>query len=83
MKIISGKKVTINYAKTGKYRELAELAIKNAGNLLETAKLKKMAQIRDDFNERIFKNCTFQIFPTELNAMIFLTFKVQTQSLQW
>ena len=51
LKIISGKKVTINYAKTGKYRELAELAIKNAGNLLETAKLKKMAQIRDDFNE--------------------------------
>lgn len=28
LKIISGKKVTINYAKTGKYRELAELAIK-------------------------------------------------------
>lgn len=51
LKIISGKKVTINYAKAGKYRELAELAIKNAGNLLETAKLKKMAQIRDDFNE--------------------------------
>ena len=51
LKIISGKKVTINYAKTGKYRELAELVIKNAGNLLETAKLKKMAQIRDDFNE--------------------------------
>ena len=31
LKIISGKKVTINYAKAGKYRELAELAIKNAG----------------------------------------------------
>ena len=28
-----------------------ELALKNATNLLENAKLKKMAQIRDDFNE--------------------------------
>ena len=50
LKIISGKKVTINYAKS-KYREIYELAVKNATNLLENAKLKKMAQIRDDFNE--------------------------------
>lgn len=50
LKIISGKKVTINYAKS-KYKEIYELAIKNATNLLENARLKKMAQIRDDFNE--------------------------------
>ena len=50
LKIISGKKVTINYAKS-KYKEIYELALKNATNLLENAKLKKIAQIRDDFNE--------------------------------
>ena len=50
LKILSGKKIAINYGR-GKYKELYELALKNAGNLLETAKLKKMAQIRDDFNE--------------------------------
>ena len=51
LKIISGKKIQINYAQRGKYNELYELAVKNAINLLENAKLKKMAQIRDDFNE--------------------------------
>ncbi len=51
LKVLSGKKVGINYGKRGKYSELCELAHKNAENLLENAKLKKMAQIRDDFNE--------------------------------
>jgi len=51
LKILSNKKVQINYASRGKYSELYELALKNATNLLENAKLKKMAQIRDDFNE--------------------------------
>ena len=50
LKILSGKKVAISYGK-GKFKELYELALKNATNLLENAKLKKMAQIRDDFNE--------------------------------
>ena len=50
LKILSGKKVTISYGR-GKYKELYELALKNATNLLENTKLKKMAQIRDDFNE--------------------------------
>ena len=50
LKIISGKKITISYGR-GKYKELAELARKNAQNLLENARLKKMAQMRDDFNE--------------------------------
>ena len=52
LKVISGKKITINYGNgRGKYGELYELALKNASNTLENAKLKKMAQIRDDFNE--------------------------------
>ena len=51
LKILSGKKVGINYANRGKYSELYELASKNVINLLENAKLKRMAQIRDDFNE--------------------------------
>lgn len=50
LKVLSGKKVSISFAR-GKYKDLYELALKNAGNLLENAKLKKMAQIRDDFNE--------------------------------
>ena len=50
LRILSGKKITIHYGR-GKYNELYELAKKNAQNLLENAKLKKMAQIRDDFNE--------------------------------
>jgi excinuclease ABC subunit C len=52
LKILSGKNVTINYGKgRGKYGELYELALKNARNLLENAKIKKMTQIRNDFNE--------------------------------
>ena len=50
LKILSGKKITISYGK-GKFKEIYELALKNATNLLENAKLKKMAQIRNDFNE--------------------------------
>ncbi len=51
LKILSGKKVSINYANSGKYKELYELAVKNATNVLENAKIKKMSEIRDDFNE--------------------------------
>ena len=54
LKVISGKKIMINYAKgggRGKYKELYELAVKNVTNVLENARIKKMAQIRDDFNE--------------------------------
>ena len=50
LRLLAGKKVTISYGK-GKYKELAELAHKNVQNLLDNARLKKMAQIRDDFNE--------------------------------
>ena len=49
---MSGKKITINYGRgRGKYNELYELAKKNAQNTLDNARLKKMAEIRDDFNE--------------------------------
>ena len=52
LKVLSGKKISINYGNgRGKYHELYELALKNANNLLDNARLKKMAQIRDDFNE--------------------------------
>ena len=52
LKVISGKKITINYGSgRGKYSELYELAKKNTANLLDNARLKKMAEIRDDFNE--------------------------------
>ena len=52
LKVLSGKKISINYGNgRGKYGELCELAAKNATNTLENAKLKKMAEIRDDFNE--------------------------------
>ena len=50
LKIMSGKKITINYGR-GKYNELYDLAKKNAQNTLDNARLKKMAEIRDDFNE--------------------------------
>ena len=52
LKVLSGKKININYGNgRGKYGELYELALKNATNLLENARIKKMSQIRDDFNE--------------------------------
>jgi len=51
LRVLSGKKITIHYGKRSKYSELYELAHKNAENLLENAKIKKMSQIRNDFNE--------------------------------
>lgn len=51
LKILSGKNIKISYGKTKQGKELTELALKNARNFLETAKLKKMAFIRNDFNE--------------------------------
>ena len=71
LKILSGKKVQINYASRGKYNELYELALKNATNLLENAKLKKMAQIRDDFNEvgsYLAEKLKLQNFPNRIEC---------------
>lgn len=51
LKILSKKNIKISYGKTNQGKELTDLALKNARNLLETAKLKKMTAIRNDFNE--------------------------------
>ena len=51
LKLLSNKNVKISYGKTKQGKELTELALKNARNLLETAKLKKLTTIRNDFNE--------------------------------
>lgn len=51
LKILSNKNIKISYGKTKQGKELTELALKNARNLLETAKLKKLTSIRNDFNE--------------------------------
>lgn len=71
LKILSGKKVSINYASRGKYNDLYELAVKNASNLLETAKIKKMAEIRDDFNEvgsYLAEKLKLQNFPNRIEC---------------
>ena len=68
---LSNKKVQINYASRGKYNELYELALKNATNLLENAKLKKMAEIRDDFNEvgsYLAEKLKLQNFPNRIEC---------------
>ena len=51
LKILSGKNIKISYGKTQRGKEITELAHKNAKNLLETAKIKKLTSIRNDFNE--------------------------------
>ena len=71
LRILSNKKIQINYATRGKYSELYELALKNASNLLENAKLKKMAQIRDDFNEvgsYLAEKLKLQNFPNRIEC---------------
>ena len=71
LKILSSKKIQINYASRGKYNELYELALKNATNTLENAKIKKMAQIRDDFNEvgsYLAEKLKLQNFPNRIEC---------------
>lgn len=51
LEIISHKKIKISYGKSKQGRELAQLAKKNVQNLFENARIKKLASIRDDFNE--------------------------------
>lgn len=51
LEIISHKKIKISYGKSKQGRELAQLAQKNVQNLFENARIKKLARIRDDFNE--------------------------------
>ena len=51
LELISHKKIKIGYGKAKQGKELYELAQKNVKNLFETARIKKLASIRDDFNE--------------------------------
>ncbi|MCM1265558.1 MAG: excinuclease ABC subunit UvrC [Candidatus Gastranaerophilales bacterium] len=51
LEIIAHKKIKISYGKSKQGKELSLLAQKNAKILFDNAKLKKMASIRDDFNE--------------------------------
>lgn len=51
LEIISHKKIKISYGKSKQGRELAQLAQKNVQNLFENARIKKLASIKDDFNE--------------------------------
>ena len=51
LRILASKNVKISYGKTKNGKELTELALKNATHLLEKAKIEKLSQIRDDFNE--------------------------------
>lgn len=51
LEIISHKKIKISYGKSKQGRELAQLAQKNVQNLFENARIKKLASIRNDFNE--------------------------------
>ncbi len=51
LEIISKKKIQIGWGKSKQGKELSELARKNVQNLFETSRIKKLASIRDDFNE--------------------------------
>ena len=51
LEILARKKIKISYGKTAQGKELQMLADKNAGVVLQNAKITKMAKIRDDFNE--------------------------------
>ena len=51
LEVISHKKIKIGYGRAKQGKELYSLAQKNVQNLFETARIKKLSQIRDDFNE--------------------------------
>lgn len=51
LEVISHKKIKLTYGKAKQGKELYELAQKNVKNLFETARIKKLSSIRDDFNE--------------------------------
>ena len=51
LEVFAHKKVKISYGKAKQGKELLALAQKNVQILFDNAKLKKMASIRDDFNE--------------------------------
>ena len=71
LKILSEKNIKISYGKTKQGKELLELASKNAKNLLETAKIKKLSEIRNDFNEvgsYLMEKLGLQAFPNRIEC---------------
>mgnify|MGYP004638387575 FL=1 len=71
LKILSNKNIKISYGKTKQGKELTELALKNARNLLETAKLKKLTSIRNDFNEvgsYLMEKLHLRMFPNRIEC---------------
>lgn len=51
LEVISHKKIKISYGKAKQGKELSNLAMKNAQIVFDNAKIKKMSDIRNDFNE--------------------------------
>lgn len=51
LEIIAHRKISISYGKTKQGKELSNLAMKNAQIVFDNAKIKKMSEIRNDFNE--------------------------------
>lgn len=49
--VIAHKKIKISYGKAKQGKELSNLAMKNAQIVYDNAKIKKMSDIRNDFNE--------------------------------
>ena len=51
LEVIAHKKIKISYGKAKQGKELSNLAMKNAKIVYDNAKIKKMSDIRNDFNE--------------------------------
>lgn len=71
LEIISHKKIKIGYGKAKQGKELYLLAQKNAQNLYETARIKKLTSIRDDFNEvgtYLQNNLKLKNFPNRIEC---------------
>ena len=51
LEVIAHKKIKISYGKAKQGKELSNLAMKNAQIVYDNAKIKKMSDIRNDFNE--------------------------------
>ena len=71
LSILSNKKIKLSYGKTQRGKELTDLAGKNARHQLENAKLKKLATIRNDFNEvgsYLMEKLKLRTFPNRIEC---------------
>jgi len=71
LSILSNKKIKLSYGKTQRGKELTDLAEKNARHQLENAKLKKLATIRNDFNEvgsYLMEKLKLRTFPNRIEC---------------